>query len=821
MQNREKRKPRAVKYSAEVRSFIEKLTFSRGDSDSSRRAVIMTVSKNAAIFIFSAAIASAKLALAAYPLGLAFLSSATVFVPAIYSGCVIGAALSGYQGAAYITAYTAVFLLRALISRYIPCDTEDGELPRPVARRDKRIRVLKLEFPKKLSREAAFFSEQIYLRMTVGCGAGFGVGIFRIISGGFRYYDLFGAIFLIVVCPFFVFLFSGLFGERDSSSPYFEAGAALVAFSAISAIGGVSIAGLRLDLSLAFTITLLTSKLGGGLRAGVIGLVAGLAIDPLCAPVLGAAGLLSSLLWRYSCGFSIAASVAAATMLGVCAEGIGAAITLLPELTLGGAVTLPILKSGLLIRTSLFVIKPKAVPEYKNPTDDGGRRRFSDLSSAVSALSDSFRIISENNSRPSERDFFSECRRACGDYCEKCSMKNLCWEGASPSGEEMLSLIAGQLYARGRASSSALPEHILRRCFRAGRIVEDSNRRAAELFRSSVKNDTARLFSLDCGAMAELIDSVAEKSTSDVTFDYTMSDALREALSHSDFSAETVGVYGRERHTVVARGISLVRTKISSELLHKIAQNVLGEALSEPEYSIDGDRVCVSMKSKLVLRAEQASASCVKTGSEISGDSRALFESRDGYCYSLISDGMGSGPVAAAAAKTSSDVLQKLLCAGVAPRAAARLLSVFLQSGREECSVGIDLCEIDLVRSRARFLKCGAAPSFIRRGGKLFNLESKTFPLGILDGYDGEELSVSLEAGDVVIMFSDGVAQSFDDGAYLMTLIEEAWEDDLDIMAEKIAAVAREVHHGRDDITVSLVRILALEDGGGEAKKSA
>ena len=154
MQNQEKRKSRAVKYSAVVRGFIEKLTFSHSDKDDSRRAVILTVSKNAAIFIFSAAIASAKLSLAAYPLGLAFLSSATVFVPAIYSGCVIGAALSGYQGAAYITAYTAVFLLRALISRYLPCDIGDGELPRPVSRRDKRMSVLRLEIPKKLSHEA-------------------------------------------------------------------------------------------------------------------------------------------------------------------------------------------------------------------------------------------------------------------------------------------------------------------------------------------------------------------------------------------------------------------------------------------------------------------------------------------------------------------------------------------------------------------------------------------------------------------------------------------------------------------------------------------
>lgn len=59
------------------------------------------------------------------------------------------------------------------------------------------------------------------------------------------------------------------------------------------------------------------------------------------------------------------------------------------------------------------------------------------------------------------------------------------------------------------------------------------------------------------------------------------------------------------------------------------------------------------------------------------------------------------------------------------------------------------------------------------------------------------------------------------DGAYLMTLIEEAWEDDLDIMAEKIAAVAHEVRHGEDDITVTLVRVAELESDEQNKEKTA
>ena len=130
-----------------------------------------------------------------------------------------------------------------------------------------------------------------------------------------------------------------------------------------------------------------------------------------------------------------------------------------------------------------------------------------------------------------------------------------------------------------------------------------------------------------------------------------------------------------------------------------------------------------------------------------------------------------------------------------------------MRGEREEGSATADVCEIDLLRSSATFYKCGAAPSFVRRSGKLFKIESKTFPLGILDSPDTEKVSLDLKVGDVIIMLSDGVVQSFEDSSLLLSLLEEGWEDDLPVMAEKIASVFEEMRHAYDDITVILTRI--------------
>ena len=218
------------------------------------------------------------------------------------------------------------------------------------------------------------------------------------------------------------------------------------------------------------------------------------------------------------------------------------------------------------------------------------------------------------------------------------------------------------------------------------------------------------------------------------------------------------------------------------------------------------------MSSRRRYSAEYARASNVKESESANGDTATCFETKEDYFYALISDGMGSGREAAVTSKLCGVFCEQLLTGGNGKAITLEMLNGFMRSRREECSATVDLAEIDLMTGHAAFVKSGAAPSYVLRKGSLYKLQSKTVPIGIMPALDAEQIKFELEAGDVIILLSDGVAQSLEDGVWLANLITYEWEDNLDIMAEKIVDNAALNNKRCDDMTALLVRVSNYEE---------
>ena len=72
----------------------------------------------------------------------------------------------------------------------------------------------------------------------------------------------------------------------------------------------------------------------------------------------------------------------------------------------------------------------------------------------------------------------------------------------------------------------------------------------------------------------------------------------------------------------------------------------------------------------------------------------------------------------------------------------------------------MDLCVCDLHSGETAFEKLGACASYIVRDGEVRTIGADTLPVGVLPDVESRSLRMTLQAGDVVVMMTDGAEKS-------------------------------------------------------------
>ena len=167
---------------------------------------------------------------------------------------------------------------------------------------------------------------------------------------------------------------------------------------------------------------------------------------------------------------------------------------------------------------------------------------------------------------------------------------------------------------------------------------------------------------------------------------------------------------------------------------------------------------------------------------------------------------MQSGEEAVRTSAFVAEFLTKALAFGDGTATALRLLNSTIKRRRKECSATIDLFSVDLVNGEATFHKCGAAPSYIKRGDSLFRIRSKTSPIGLVSELDAERIRVDLEPGDTVVMFSDGIS-SDGEAPWLLDAISSKQNTTPEAIADAVLAAAKRHTSVTDDLTVLVTQV--------------
>lgn len=250
-----------------------------------------------------------------YPLGVAFACAASSLAPSAFAGLAVAAFFTPQKSAVYLLSVAFALAWRILARLFAESEQ--------------------------------IFSEALPLRVACAAVSVFALSIYPIIAGGFRYYDLFGAILSIFAAAAGVLLFYGAFSELKEHRLFslYKKSAEL----AISALLCLSLASLPQKnflpaLTLAFVLTLNFCISRGLAESCLCAILCGAACGVENIPVLVIASLTAFCVLDVSPALAAAVSCISGSVCGIMISG-------------SGYMTLPFL--SLLLGCAAFTIQKK------------------------------------------------------------------------------------------------------------------------------------------------------------------------------------------------------------------------------------------------------------------------------------------------------------------------------------------------------------------------------------------------------------------------------------------------------------------------------
>lgn len=394
--------------------------------------------------------------------------------------------------------------------------------------------------------------------------------------------------------------------------------------------------------------------------------------------------------------------------------------------------------------------------------------------------------------------------------CRKCKMGNYCWGRDYDCTMDYLMRVLPVLQEKGKISPEDFPTDMAVRCVQPGALIDGLNsawrgslmhKKVSEKFFAGRNTECSQFIGL-----ADTIEQIAQQLRERITFDSEAEEKIMAFFEEEGKLPKGVSVLysdtGRPRVEIDLPGMADL-TFSKSELLREISALChvpLGQMVIETKK----DGVTLILSQKEVFTPLFAHSKEKKDTEVMSGDCGAVFPVYGGRLCMALCDAMGSGKRAAIDSSLSVKVLERVLKSGFdCEMALTSLNTALLLNSDEERFAGVDLALIDLFTGHCRMLKSGAPPTYIRQNGKVERFMAKSLPVGILENASPEYLETTLVKGDLVVMVSDGIIGSEEDG-FLLEILKNHAGQDMAALCEKIISEAKKRFNNScpDDMTV-------------------
>lgn len=463
----------------------------------------------------------------------------------------------------------------------------------------------------------------------------------------------------------------------------------------------------------------------------------------------------------------------------------------------------------------LRTVFPPPAPPAQSQGLTGAARRLANVADTLSDIADTVNAVCTRQMPPKGENFDFVVEHIARTTCQTCTRRNRCWVRGYATAMDGLYQLKPTLESSGHVEVEDLPGQ-LSVCIHPGDLCTAANhgyrlwrsRRQTRARATTLRTALTEQYSALAGALAQLAGRLGQAGLPDPRREGKVTQLFAGLGLDALECSVTSDLAGR-----LTVAVTIARTRFTEEEVTELTgevSRICRRDLDVPEITHCRTVTMLSFGERPVFRAEFGAAGHPAHGQTVSGDALEQFCDASGRAQMLLCDGMGTGRPAAVDGQMAARLTSQLLRAGFAAESAARLVNVALglKSAEQESGATLDLLTIDLYTGRAGLFKAGAAPSFLVRGGVPRMLEGASLPMGVLDSLVGRSTTFALDAGDWVVLVSDGALT--DGSEWLMQQLQLCVKlgHTPQQAAQAVAdAAARRAGEKQDDITVAVVRL--------------
>ena len=459
-----------------------------------------------------------------------------------------------------------------------------------------------------------------------------------------------------------------------------------------------------------------------------------------------------------------------------------------------------------------------------NKNRAGVYKRLDNLGSVFNEMQNIYKNL-VIGSVPPEESAKLISRHLVDNICSSCNNRPTCRRDTNlardiDAGFEKLCFIGLQ---RGSVNFMDLSPDISIRCTKLNVVLNMANNSV-----SHVQNQEAGRLKTDAGkilmagllsGLHRLCKSFAQELGSEVIFDINKGKQIKDALLNAGIVVSDCLITKNKggEYTV---SVLVTRNDAQNRVIERVISNIAGHLLQVDSID-DADTAGFSIVTVRTAPRYNLTFGIAQVSKDFNlqnGDAFSFLKVTSDKTMMSVCDGMGTGERAQRASVLALSLVENFYKAGFPNEIIMESVNQLLILTGQEGFSAIDIAVFSLADGEVNFIKVGGVDGFIKRAMEVEVIEAGSLPLGIVEEMIPKITRAFLGAGDMAIIVSDGVLDSFGDRVALANFINNAVFKTPQNLADEIIAecLRRTDKIAIDDCTVAVARMDACLSLTGE-----